>query len=186
VELIITTKNLTLDDNTRKQIERSFNKIGRHLPQARELRLELFEENTKAAKDRFIARGFLDMLGPILNSECRAATLITAVDELAAVMERQAQDFKNKGNDFDRQSQRFASASYTETKPAPPLLSRDSDVAIDIERVTAVPMTLAEAVARINDSKDDFLLFRNAKGGGYSLLYRQEIGGFKLMEIESV
>lgn len=183
MELIITTKNLTLDDTTRKQVERRLNKIGRHLPQARELRVDLFEENTKADKDRFIARGFLDLLGPVLNSECRAANVITAVDELAGVMERQAQDFKNKGKEFDRESQRFESASYTEDKPTPPLLSRESDVAIDIERVTAEPMTLAQAVDRINDSKDDFLLFRNARGK-VSLLYRQEIGGFKLMEID--
>ncbi len=184
MELNITTKNLTLDDNTRKQIERSFNKIGRHLPQARELRLELLEEGTKAAKDRFVARGFLDMLGPVLTSECRGATLITAVDELAGVMERQAQDFKNKGQEFDRQSQRYASATFTETRPEPPILSRESDVAIDVEKVKAEPMSLAQAVAKMNESKDDFLLFRNAKGG-VSLLYRQEIGGFKLMEIES-
>jgi len=183
VELIITAKNLTLDDITRKQVERSLNKIGRHVPQARELRLELLEENTRAAKDRFVARGFLDILGPVRTSECRAASLITAVDNLAGVMERQALDFKNKGNDFDRESQRFGSVTYTETKPTPPLLSTESDVAIDIERVTAEPMTLAQAVDRINDSKDDFLLFRNAKGK-VSLLYRQEIGGFKLMEID--
>ena len=183
MELNITTKNLTLDENTRKHVERSFNKIGKHLPQARELRLELFEQNTKAAKDRFIARGFLDLLGPVLTSECRAATLVSAVDNLAGVMERQAQDFKNKGNDFDRESQRIESASYTETEPTPRLLSRESDVAIDVETVTAESMTLAQAVDRINDSKDDFLLFRNAKGK-VSLLYRQEIGGFKLMEID--
>ena len=49
------------------------------------------------------------------------------------------------------------------------------------------PCTAATPVARVdrmNDSKDDFLLFRNSKGK-VSLLYRQEIGGFKLMEIES-
>jgi len=182
VELIITTKNLTLDDTTRKQVERSLNKIGRHVPQARELRLELFEENTKADKDRFVARSFLDVLGPVRTSECRAASLITAVDNLASVMERQAMDFKNKGKEFDRESQRFESATYTEDKPTPPLLSLESDVAIDVETVTAEPMSLAQAVDRINDSKDDFMLFRNAKGK-VSLLYRQEIGGFKLMEI---
>ena len=123
------------------------------------------------------------MLGPVLTSECRAASVITAVDELAGVMERQGQDFKNKGKEFDRESQRFESATYTETKPVPPILSQESDVAIDIERVTTEPMTLKQAVDRINDSKDDFLLFHNAKGQ-VSLLYRQEIGGLKLMQID--
>jgi len=184
VELIITTKNLTLDEPTRRQIERRFNKIGRHLPQARELRLELFEESTKAAKDRFVARGFLEVRGPALTSECRAATLISAVDDLAGVLERQAQDFKNKGQEFDRQSQRFASADYTESKPLPPMISNESEVSIEKEVYIAKPMTLPEALASINETKDDFLLFRNDKGG-FSLLHREVEGGFKLVEIEA-
>lgn len=184
MEIIITTKNLTLDQKTRRQIERKFDKIGRHLPQARELRLELIEEATKAAKDRFVARGFLDVLGPVINAECRAANLITAIDQLVGVLERQAQDFKNKGNDFDRQSQRFASATFTETSPLPPMISEESEVSIEVERVTASPMTLPEAVANIDETKDDFLLFRNDKGG-VSLLHRQVEGGFKLVEIEA-
>ena len=184
MELIITTKNLTLDDNTRRLIERKFDKIGRHLPQARELRLDLIEEATKAAKDRFVVRGFLDVLGPVLTAECRAANLITAVDELQSVMDRLAEDFKSKGRGFDRESQRFASATYTETPPEPPMISEDSDVSIEKEVFVAKPMTLPEAVASINETKDDFLLFRNAKGG-VSLLHRQEEGGLKLVEIET-
>ncbi len=183
MELIITTKNLTLDDTTRKQIERKFSKIGRHVPQARELRLDLIEEATKAAKDRFVVRGFLDLLGPVLTAECRAANLITAIDELQGVMDRLAEDFKSKGREFDRESQRFASATYTETAPLPPMISDESEVSIEKEIFVAQPMTLPEAVASINDTKDDFLLFRNSKGG-VSLLHRQEEGGLKLVEIE--
>lgn len=182
METIITAKNLTLDEAARKQIERKFSKIGRHLPQARELRLDLFEEATKAAKDRFVARGFLDVLGPVMTSECRAANLITAVDQLVGVMERQAQDFKNKNQGFDRESQRFAPAGHPGTRPPPE--PAGSSAAVDAERVRPEPMTVAQAIDSINDTKDDFLLFRNP-GGGVSLLLRREEGGLKLIEIET-
>ncbi|MEN8614940.1 HPF/RaiA family ribosome-associated protein [Dehalogenimonas sp. THU2] len=185
MEIIITTKNLTLDEKTRAQIVRKFDKVGRHLPQARELRLELIEEATKAAKDRFVVRGILEVLGPVMTAECRAASLITAIDQLEGVLDRQVHDFKTKNTDFDRESQRFGAATYTETEPLPPIISEESEVSIEVEHFTPKPMSLPDAIANLSETKDDFLLFRSSKGG-VSLLHRQELGGFKLIEIEAV
>lgn len=175
MEIIITTKNLTLSETTRKHIERKFSKIGRHLPQARELRVEITEEATKAVKDRFVARGFLDVFGPVLNAEARAATLPTVIDQLESVISRQAQDFKTRGSDIDRDSPRFNS---------PGVVDADREPGLKIERYATKPMSLDEAIAALADSKDDLLLFHNERGE-VNLLRRQPDGGFKLVVSEA-
>jgi putative sigma-54 modulation protein len=104
MEIIITARNLTLAESTRKQIERKFTKVGRHLPQAQELKLEITEQSTKSARDRFVAKATLDVRGPIINAESRAESLPSVIDQLVEVLDRQAQDFKNKSAGFDRET----------------------------------------------------------------------------------
>ncbi|AKG52739.1 ribosomal subunit interface protein [Dehalogenimonas sp. WBC-2] len=175
MEIIITTKNLTLSESTRKQIERKLSKIGRHLPQARELRVEITEEATKAVKDRFVARAFLDVFGPVLNAEARAATLPTVIDQLESVISRQAQDFKTKGSDIDHDSPRFT---------PPDIVDADLESRLEIERYATKPMSLDEAMATLAGSNDDLLLFHNERGE-VNLLRRQSNGGFKLVVSEA-
>ena len=173
MELIITARNLTLSENTRKQIERKFTKIGRHLPQARELRLEITEQATKAAKDRFVARAVLDVLGPTINAESRAASLPNVIDQLVEVLDRQAHDFKTKGAEFNRESQRFAEPEMSGTGDR-------SRPRVEVEHYATKPMSVDEAVAALSDSKDDFLLFRNEQGE-VNLLRRRSDKNFTLV-----
>ncbi|MDV2988764.1 MAG: HPF/RaiA family ribosome-associated protein [Dehalogenimonas sp.] len=172
MDIIITARNLTLAETTRKQIERKFAKIGRHLPQARELKLEITEQATKAAKDRFIARAALDILGPVINAESRAASLPSVIDQLVAILERQAQDFKTKGAEFSRDTQRLEvpEAAGTGGKARP---------VVEIERYATKPMSVDEAVAALSDSRDDMMLFHNERGQ-VNLLRRRGDGGFIL------
>ena len=177
MEIIITARNLTLSETTRKQIERKFVKIGRHLPQARELRLEITEQATKAAKDRFIARAALDILGPVINAESRAASLPSVIDQLVEVLDRQARDFKTKNADFDHDSQRFTEPDVSGT-------GDKSRSTIEVEKYATKPMSVDEAVAALGDSKDDLLLFRNDRGE-VNLLRRRADGGFTIIVSEA-
>lgn len=177
MELIITARNLTLSENTRKQIERKFTKIGRHLPQARELRLELTEQATKAAKDRFVARAAIDVLGPTINAESRASSLPNVIDQLVEVLDRRAHDFKTKGAEFARESQRFAEPALSGT-------GEGNRPRIEVEHYATKPMSVDEAVAALSNSKDDILLFRNERGE-VNLLRRRNDNSFTLVVNEA-
>lgn len=177
MDIIITARNLTLAETTRKQIERKFAKIGRHLPQARELKLEITEQATKAAKDRYIARATLDIHGPVLNAESRAVSLPSVIDQLVGILERQAQDFKTKGAEFSRDTQRL-----TEPEAVGPVT--ESRSIVEIERYATKPMSVDEAMAALNDSRDDILLFRNDRGE-VNLLRRSDDNRFILTVSEA-
>ena len=157
MEIIITARNMTLAESTRKQIERKFTKVGRHLPQALELKLEITEQATRSAKDRFVAKATLDVRGPIINAESRAESLPSVIDQLVEVLDRQAQDFKNKSAGFDRETGRHAEPELTgageRTRPE-----------IRVEHYATKPMSVDEAITALAGSREDFLLFRNDRG----------------------
>ncbi len=62
--------------------------------------------------------------------------------------------------------------------------ARDRPLIVRMGSVPMKPMSVEEAVSEIQDSRDGFLVFRNADSQGISVLFRRADGRFGLIEPE--
>jgi putative sigma-54 modulation protein len=55
---------------------------------------------------------------------------------------------------------------------------------IKTRKFAVKPMSVEEAVQEVNESKDEFLVFRNAESDSINVIYRRSDGHFGLIEPE--
>ena len=71
MELQITGKNVKLTPAMRRNIEQKLSKLGRHLPNITESKVEVAEEKTKSPQQRFVVRITIDSSRAVLRGENR-------------------------------------------------------------------------------------------------------------------
>lgn len=121
----------------------------------------------------------IDSSGTILRGEERGQDLFTAIDKVAAVMNRQIEHYKGKLYDKGRGSSLARGEFSEETEPAPP-----AKKVVKVKRFAIKPMPVAEAIEQMELLGHNFFLFRNAETEEVNLLYRRNDGNYGLIEPE--
>ena len=179
MELQITGKNIKVMPAVRAYIERKLGKLNRHLPNIIESKVEVAEEMTKSAEQRFVAQVTIDSNGTLLRGEERADDLFAAIDKVVAVMDRQIERYKGKLYDKGRGSSLARSEFSPEVAAAEP-----AEKVTKVKRFTVKPMSVAEAIDQMELLSHDFFLFFNADTEEINLLYRRKDGNYGLIEPE--
>ena len=179
MELQITGKNIDLSPPVRRYIERKLGKLSRHLPSITGAKIEIFEEKTKSPRQRFVAQVTIDSNGTLLRSEERGEDLFTAIDKIAATMNRQIEHYKGKRCDKGRGSSLARGEFSEEVVAAQPLQK-----VVKVKRFAVKPMSVAEAIDQMELLGHDFFLFFNADTVELNLLYRRKDGNYGLIEPE--
>ena len=177
VELKIIGKNMKLVPAVRQYIERKLGKLGRHLPDITESRVEVSEEKTRSPQQRFVVQVTIEGSSTLLRGESRGETPLEAIDKVVATMDRQIEHHKGKLYDKRRGSS-FAGSKFSkeaETTPAS---------VVKVKRFAVKPMPLAEAIDQMELLGHDFFLFFNADNEELNLLYRRKDGNYGLIEPE--
>jgi len=179
MELQITGKNMELMPAVRHYIERKLGKLSRHLPNIIESKVEISEEKTKSPQQRFVVQVTVDSSGTFLRGEERGEDLFTAIDRVAAIMERQIEHYKGKLYQKGRGSS-LARGGFSEevTEAQPPKR------VVKVKQFAVKPMSVAEAIDQMELLDHDFFLFFNADSEGLNLLYRRKDGNYGLIEPE--
>jgi len=175
----ITGKNIELSPAVLRYIERKLGKLSRHLPNIIESKVELFEEKTRSPQQRFVVQVTIDSSGTLLRSEGEGKDLFTAIDKVAAIMERQIERYKGKRYNKGRGSSLARGGFKEEIEPAPPPRK-----VVRVKRFAVKPMSVAEAVDQMELLGHDFFLFFNADSEELNLLYRRKDGNYGLIEPE--
>ena len=95
-------------------------------------------------------------------------------------IEKQALKLKNKITDKHHRAKKVttvAAAPDAEIAPAP-----DSPQIFETNSYAVKPMTAEEAVIRLNDEENQFLVFRNAESARISVLYKRQDGNYGLIQ----
>ena len=179
MELQLTGKNVKITPTVRRYVERKVDKLSRHLPDIIESIVEVTEEKTKSAAQRFVAQITLDSHGTILRGEERGDDLLVAIDKVVATMDRQIEHYKGKLY----KKGRCSSLARTEFQPEPETTAPAQRVA-KVKRFAVKPMSADEAVDQMELLGHDFLLFLNAETDSLNLLYRRKDGNYGLIEPE--
>jgi putative sigma-54 modulation protein len=179
MELQITGKNLELLPVVRRYIERKVGKLGRHLPNITESKVEISKEKTKSPQQRFVVQVTVDSSGTLLRGEERGEDLFTAIDRVTEVMERQIEHYKGKLYEKGRGSSLARSGFSEEVTEEQPL-----GKVVKTKRFTVKPMSVDEAIGQMELLGHDFFLFFNADSEELNLLYRRKDGNYGLIEPE--
>jgi len=177
MELQITAKSIPLLPEVQHYIERKLGRLNRHLPNITESKVEILEEKTRSPQQRFVVQMTIDSRGTPLRSEERGEDLFTAIDKVAATMDRQIEHYKGKlygkgrGNSLAKSKAEEAAAAA----PPPPKV-------VKVKRFALKPMSVAEAVSQMELLGHDFFIFFNADTEQLNVVYRRKDSDYGLIE----
>ncbi|MDH5696343.1 MAG: ribosome-associated translation inhibitor RaiA [Dehalococcoidia bacterium] len=179
MELQITGKNVEVTPTIRQFIQHKLGRLGRHLPNIVEYKMEIVEEKTKSPQQHFVVQATLNSNGTLLRGVERGEDLLIAINKVAAVMNRQIEHYKGKLYEKGRGSS-FARNEFNEEGEA----AQPPRKVVKVKRFAVKPMSVAEAIDQMELMGHDFFLFFNADSEELNLLYRRKDGNYGLIEPE--
>ena len=177
MELQITGQNTELLPEVRHYAERKLGKLGRHLPNIMETKLEISEEKTKFPEQHYVVRVTVDSNAILLHGQERGQDLFTAIDKVAEVMMRQIERHKGKLYEKGRGSSMARGEFREEVEPAP-----GPRKVVKVKRFAVKPMSVDETIDQMEALGHDFFLFFNSDAEEINLLYRRRDGNYGLIE----
>lgn len=181
MELQITGQSTELLPEVRRYAERKLGKLGRHLPNIIETKLEISEEKTKFPEQHYVVRVTVDSNAILLHGEERGQDLFTAIDKVAEVMMRQIEHHKGKLYEKGRGSSMARGEFREEAGPEPGPEPGPRKV-VKVKRFAVKPMSVDEATDQMEALGHDFFLFFNSDTEEINLLYRRRDSNYGLIE----
>jgi putative sigma-54 modulation protein len=184
MDVLIKGKNLEVDGKAQEYIRGKLGKLGRHLPELEEVKVEVTQEMTKAAENRYVVQVTISTHGALLRGEERSSNITAAVDSVVDVLDRQIERFKGR---LYRSKRRKASREQVVSGPDEPeedALEEGERAIVKVKRFPVKPMSPGEAVEHMELLSHDFFIFFNADNDQFSVLYKRDDGDYGLIEPE--
>ena len=177
MQIAVTFRHMETDEGVKEYAKEKVQRLQKYIENPQEVHIVLSVE-----KFRHIAEITIIGEGLTLNSQGRNNDLYAAIDQMVEKMERQIRERRGK-------VRRKRSAPSPSKMP----LEGDGDVFEDKEkteipamiqrrRTVAKPMSLDEAIAQLQLSQRDFLIFMNSDSGQMNVLCRGKDGGYEWVE----
>ena len=176
MQIAVTFRHMESDEGVKDYVREKVQKLQRYIENPREAHVVL-----SAEKFRHIAEITVVSDGLTLNSEGRNSDLNAAIDVMMDKIERQMRERRGKG----RRKKPSPVKSELTSQPEEAFESGEAaeiPPAIRKRRVIARPMTLDEAVAQLDLSKEGFFVFVNSNSGQINVLCRSKGGGYEWVE----
>ena len=174
-------RNMELTDRVVKYVNKKVGKLGRHIPNVDETRVDLsYVKSARSATDRQVAQITIRGKGFILRVEERADDLFAAIDEAVDKMQRQIERYKGK-----HQRGRGDGASAADVAAEPVEVEETTEIEAIARRktFTLTPMDELEAIEQMKLlGHDEFFVFYNASTNAINVLYTRRDGSYGLIE----
>lgn len=182
MEILIHSRNMEVTDRLREYVNKKTKRLDRYMPGIRELSVDLAEENTKSAVERYVAQITLrDERGTILRAEERTNDMFSSVDAVVDKLYRQINRYRGK----KRNNRRASDEVEYEPLPAETLLleeegEEDFEV-VRRKRFSLRPMSTEEAIEQMELLGHDFFVFFNPEEEAVNVIYRRHDGNYGLL-----
>ena len=180
MELQITGKNIEISPEVHQYIERKLDKLGRHLHKIMESKVEISEQKTKSPQQHFVVQVTIDSNGTLFRSQERGENLVSAIDKVVEIMDRQIKRYKGKLYKKGRGSSLARGGLSEEVVEEEETAGR----VVKIKQFVVKPMSVDEAIEQMELLGHDFFLFFDADDEGLNLLYRRRDGNYGLIKPE--
>jgi putative sigma-54 modulation protein len=115
----------------------------------------------------------------VLTANSTLGDMYQSLSKTIDKIEKQALKTKNKIIDKHQKAKKVTAVATPadDVAPAPP-----SPKIVNARRYAVKPMTAEEAVFRLNDEENQFLVFRNAEDEKISVIYKRKDGDYGLIQ----
>ena len=181
MDIVVKGRKMDVRPDVRAYAEEKVGKVARILNgMAMSVEVELYHERNRSIGDHEVAEVTVFTKGHILRARESAAEMKSAIDQVAAKLERQARKFKEKVVDWHvgRVAQPAAAA------PAAPVVEEfePDRVVVKKKSVELKPMTEEEAILQLELLGHDFFVFASSETGIPNVLYRRRDGDYGLLQ----
>lgn len=183
MKIEITGKKVEISELVQRYIKKKVEKLGRHLSNITDAKVEIYGEKTKSPEQRFATKVVLKTKGTLFTSEERGEDIYVTIDRVAEALTHQIERYKGKlyekgkGTSLARQGVNPGEASETEEAK---MLRK----VVKVKKFLVKPMSVAEAAEQMELLGHNFFIFVNAETGDINLLYRRKDGNYGLIEPE--
>lgn len=189
MDIELKSRDVALTDAVRSYVGSRFDRVGRHLPDARAARIELRHETKRSQGEVHVAQVTMWVDRTILRAEEMHADLYAAIDLASDKLLRQADRFKSKRVDrrhgnLGAEARDLAAASGA----MPAAAEGDAESAAANARIVrrkrfgVLAMAEDEAVEQFELLGHDFFVYRDGETGSLNVLYRRRDGQIGLLE----
>lgn len=184
MEILIQSRSMEVSDRLRNYVERKTARLDRYMPALSEVRVDLSEESTRSAGERYIAQITIrDERGTILRAEERTSDMFASVDAVVDKLYRQINRYRGKR----RRSRRANNDDLMDFEPLP-LDEEELEESLEEgpsivrrKRFPLQPMSPEEAVEQMELLGHDFFIFFNADEQAVNVVYRRHDGDYGLL-----
>jgi len=177
MQIAVTFRHMETDEGVKGYVKGKMQRLQKYIENPREVHVVL-----SAEKFRHTAEITIVADGVTLNSQGRDSDLYAAIDQMVEKMERQVRERREKV----RRKRANASLPKTDIQggESPFAGKEEIDLSslIQRRRTLAKPMSLEEAVAQLQVSKRDFLIFINSDSEQMNALCRRKDGRYEWVE----
>ncbi len=184
VELTITARNLRLTEAIEEYAEKRLSRLDRRLRHPVPIKLELRQEGTRKADDRFVAEITATLKAAILRGEERGPSVNAAIDSATAVVERQIRRYKTRHFERDRRATRFEEAvaeQFVELADEEQVKELSDGRVVRRKAHAVEPITVDEAAAQMELLGHNFFVFLNVENDGINVVYRRHDNDYGLI-----
>lgn len=186
MELVVKSRSGKVSERHQSYIKEKLNKLERFMTGIEKITVELSEEQRR--NKGLVHRAQATLLGEhgvLLRSDQRAGDLMSAIDEVVDVLQRQAQRYKEKH--WRRGKLRRENGEFVATPELSIEASSDETTPkiVRTKQFQIKPMYSDEAVEQMELLEHDFFVFRDAESHEVNVLYRREDGDYGLIVAEN-
>jgi len=176
MDISVTFRHTEPMESLKVYAEEKLSKIKKYLDSPAEAHIVLSVE-----KFRHQADVTLNVNGTLIKGVEETGDMYSAIDEVTDKIEKQVKRHLSKTRSYRSESLRTEEGSMSEEADEVAVLGQDDPV-IEVEKMIAKPMDTEEAAMQLNLSRQDFLVFRNAKSREINVIYKKVGGNLALIE----
>lgn len=170
-----TGRHIEVTPALRSHVEEHFERL-RHLFDGKTMNAHVIIE---VDKGRHRSEIIVKWRNDVLTANTTLADMYQSLSKTIDKIEKQALKSKNKIIDKHHKAKKVTTVAtpVDEVSPAPV-----SPKIVSAKRYAVKPMTAEEAVFRLHDEENQFLVFRNAENERVSVIYRRKDGNYGLIQ----
>lgn len=185
MEIIVNGRHFNITPRVQQYVEKKTARLDRYMPNLREIKVDLSEENSRNAEQRKIAQiTAIDTRGTILRAEERSEDIYSAIDSVIDKLYKQIRRYRGKKRKHWRRND-MKEEFLGDPLPEDIFSEEDSDrTIVRVKKFPLQPMSKEEAVDQIELLGHDFFVFLNTDMNNINVLYRRRDNNYGLLQPE--
>jgi len=176
MDITVTFRHTEPIESLKTYAEEKISKINKYLDSPMEAHIVLTVE-----KFRHQADVTLSLNGTLIKAVEETGDMYSAIDQVMDKTEKQVKRHLSKIRNHRSENLKSEDRSVIGETDDNTAFGQDETV-IEVEKMVAKPMDPEEAAMQLNLSRQDFLVFRNAKSREINVIYKRSDGNLVLIE----